>query len=114
MFLFAAIGGGFSDVLGRKPLLFWPVFGYLVVNLMGIVEELFLETIPLEFFYVENISSFFGGSAVFYLARIFTTAGFLLSFVNWTSFLKPIFFQGSYSYITDVTNPEERAARLAR
>lgn len=72
MFFFAAIGGGFSDVLGRKPLLFWPVFGYLVVNLLGIVEELFLETIPLEFFYVENISSFFGGSAVFYLVSYYS------------------------------------------
>jgi membrane protein DedA with SNARE-associated domain len=44
--------------------------------------------LPLEFFYLDSISSFFGGSTVYYL--------------------------GVYSYGTTVTKPKERAHRLAR
>jgi len=85
LIFFAAVGGGISDVLGRKLLLFWPVFGSLVLNLMGIVEDIFLETIPLKFFYVENIVSFFGGSAVFYLARSLKTFNLMIQRIKLSS-----------------------------
>jgi hypothetical protein len=48
----------------------------------------FINDLPIEFFYLENISSFFGGYAVYYL--------------------------GVYSFVTTVTTPKERAHRLAR
>jgi hypothetical protein len=57
-------------------------------TLINIVNYAFIETLPLEFLYLDNIAAFFGGSTVYYL--------------------------GVYSYGTTVTKPEERAHRLAR
>jgi MFS family permease len=49
---------------------------------------LYIFSVPVEFFYLENISAFFGGYAVFYL--------------------------GMYSFVTNVAKPKDRAHRLAR
>jgi hypothetical protein len=56
--------------------------------IFGIINYAFIDVLPVEFFFMDNINAFFGGYAVFYL--------------------------GTYSYITCVTNTEERAYRLAR
>jgi MFS family permease len=77
-----------SDEFGRKPLMFFPMLGIVVSILFNIINYAFIEDLPLEFFYLDNVGSFFGGYAVLYL--------------------------GTYSYVTNVTKPEERAQRLAR
>ncbi len=86
--LFSIIAGALSDEFGRKPLLLLPLIGDFTRMLLNLVNYAFIETLPLEFFYVDNIASFFGGSTVYYL--------------------------GVYSYGTTVTKPKERAHRLAR
>ena len=85
---FSVIAGALSDEFGRKPLLLFPLIGDLTRTLLNIVNYAFIETLPLEFFYLDSIASFFGGSTVYYL--------------------------GVYSYGTTVTKPNERAHRLAR
>ena len=82
------IAGALSDEFGRKPLLIFPILGNVLSRVVGVINATFIYDLPLEFFYVENISAFFGGYAVYYL--------------------------GMYSYITNVTKEKERAHRLAR
>ena len=86
--LFSIIAGALSDEFGRKPLMLWPVIGDLVGTLLNIINYAFIDTLPLEFFYICNVDAFFGGYAIYFL--------------------------GVYSYVTTITNPEERAHRLAR
>jgi hypothetical protein len=76
------------DVFGRKPLMLLPMIGDLIGYIFLIINYAFIEVLPLEFFYLGNFSSFFGGYAVYYL--------------------------GVYSYGTTVTQPRERAHRLTR
>ena len=64
------------------------MFGIVVTMLLNIVNCAFIDVLPIEFFYLDNTASFFGGFAVLYL--------------------------GTYSLVTNVTTPEERAKRLAR
>ena len=86
--IFSLYGGPFSDKLGRKPILLIPILGYIFTALSGIINYAFIETLPLEFFYLETISSFFGGLDLYYL--------------------------GVYSYGTSVTTTENRAYRISR
>ena len=86
--LFSMIAGALSDVFGRKPLILFPLIGNLLAIICGIINYTFIYELPLEFFYMDNISSFLGGYAVYYL--------------------------GIYSYGTNVSKPKDRAYRLAR
>jgi MFS family permease len=86
--LFSIIAGALSDVFGRKPLIILPLIGNLVAIIFGIINYTFRYELPLEFFYFDKISAFFGGYAVYYL--------------------------GMYSYGANVSKPKERAYRLAR
>ena len=88
IFTFSIIAGALSDVFGRKPLILFPLIGYLVSCIVNIINYAFVETLPVEFFYLNRIGSFFGGYAVYYL--------------------------GVYSYGATVTKPTERAYRLTR
>jgi MFS family permease len=85
---FSLIAGALSDEFGRKPLLFFPMLGNLLAMVLNTINYAFIEDLPIEFFYLENVSAFFGGYAVYYL--------------------------GMYSFVTNVTKPKERAHRLAR
>ena len=85
---FSLIAGALSDEFGRKPLLFFPILGNLLAMVLNTINFAFIEDLPIEFFYLENVSAFFGGYAVYYL--------------------------GMYSFVTNVTKPKERAHRLAR
>jgi PCFT/HCP family folate transporter-like MFS transporter 1/3 len=66
----------------------YPLVGYFLGSLINIINYAFIDTLPLEFFYLNKISAFFGGYAVYFL--------------------------GVFVYGTTVTKPEERAYRLAR
>ncbi len=66
----------------------FPIVGYFFSAIGGIISYVFLETLPLEFFYIETLPAFFGGLVVYYL--------------------------GLYGYGASVSEPEERAHRIAR
>ena len=85
---FSIIAGALSDVFGRKPLMLYPLVGYFLASFINIINYAFIDTLPLEFFYLNKISSFFGGYAIFTL--------------------------GVYVYGTTVTKPEERTYRFLR
>jgi PCFT/HCP family folate transporter-like MFS transporter 1/3 len=85
---FSIIAGALSDVFGRKPLILIPLIGYLLGSLTSIINYAFIDILPLEFFYLNRISSFFGGNAVYYL--------------------------GIFSYASNVTNNSDRTYRMTR
>ena len=85
---FSLYAGPLSDKFGRKPLMMLPIVGYFFSAVGGIINYAFLETLPLEFFYIETIQAFFGGLVVYYL--------------------------GVYGYGASVSEPDERAHRIAR
>ena len=86
--IFSLYAGPLSDQFGRKPLIMFPIIGYVISAIGGIINYAFLEYLPLEFFYIDTIPAFFGGLVVYYL--------------------------GQYGYGASVTEPEERAHRIAR
>lgn len=85
---FSCISGALSDEFGRKPLIFFPLLGLVVSFVLNIVNCVFINDLPVEFFYLDNVYAFFGGYAVLYL--------------------------GTYTFMTNITDAEERAQRLAR
>jgi len=62
--IYSLYAGPISDKLGRKPLLMFPIIGVVFTSIVGIINFAFIETLPLEFFYLEGINSFFGGFQV--------------------------------------------------
>ena len=85
---FSIIGGALSDVFGRKPLMVFPLIGYFLSSTVNIICYAFIEIIPVKFFYLNRISAFFGGYAVFWL--------------------------GVYGYGASVTKNDDRTFRLTR
>ncbi len=85
---FSVIAGALSDVFGRKPLMLIPLIGYLLGSFTSIINYAFIDILPLEFFYLYRISSFFGGYSVYYL--------------------------GVFSYASNVTNDSDRTYRMTR
>ncbi|TRY80252.1 hypothetical protein TCAL_13569, partial [Tigriopus californicus] len=86
--IFSLFAGGLSDNVGRKPLLIFPIVGLVLTSLLEILNLVFIDTFPIEVFYVEHVHSFFGGMSVYYL--------------------------GFYGFGTSATNSKERTSRLAR
>ena len=87
-FLYALFVGALSDDLGRKPLLMVPQFGNLLAGISDIFMYVFMEQLPLEFFYLEQLYSLLGGA--------------------------PVYSLGFYGYGSSITTFTERASRLAR
>ncbi len=86
--LFSLFAGALSDDFGRKPFIMLPLFGLMLTDVSLLVNYIFIETLPTEFFYLEYLWYLFGGVAVIYL--------------------------GLYGYVATITTPEDRAYRLAR
>ena len=86
--IYSLFAGSLSDDFGRKPLMVVPMIGIVLTNIALLMNCLFIEELPVQFFYVDRIWQFFGGVSVFYL--------------------------GSYGYVSTITAPDERAYRLAR
>jgi MFS family permease len=88
LLFFSTIAGALSDVFGRKPLILFPLIGYLLSSIFNTVNYAFIKVLPVEFFYLDKVNSLFGGFSIFLL--------------------------GIYAYGTSVTKPDERAYRLTR
>ena len=69
--VFALFAGGLSDIIGRKPTLLVPLLGHIVAGIFDIINNAFIETLPIEFFYLSKIGGFFGGEAVYYLVNFY-------------------------------------------
>ena len=56
-----------SDEFGRKPLILLPLVGFFTGYLLNTIHYSLLSSLPLEFFYTDNVSAFFGGMPIYYL-----------------------------------------------
>ena len=64
---YALIAGGLSDDFGRKPLILIPVVGYFITGIFDLINFIFIDTLPTEFFYFQGFYGFFGGASVYYM-----------------------------------------------
>ena len=86
--LYSLFAGSLSDDFGRKPLMIVPIIGAVVTDAALLLNYLFIESVPLQLFYVEHLWQLFGGISIMYM--------------------------GVYGYIASYTEPEERSYRLVR
>ena len=86
--IYSLFVGSLSDDFGRKPLMLLPLIGVVLTDVALLLNYLFIEQLPVQFFYVDRIWQLFGGGSVFYL--------------------------GSYGYLASITSSNDRAYRLAR
>ena len=84
-FVYTLFVGSLLDQYGCKPFLIIPPIGLLLAVICNIINYAFIEILPLEFFYLENIFHLFGGTPVYYL--------------------------GYYAYGTIIAKPEERESQ---
>ena len=63
IYLFFA--GGLIDKYGCKPFFLFSLTGLLLKVTCQLINYAFIEQLPLEFFYMENIHAFFGGSTLY-------------------------------------------------
>ena len=75
IYLFFA--GALIDKFGCKPFFLFSLTGLLLKVTCELINYAFIEDLPLEFFYMENIHAFFGGSILYYLCHF--TYGTLVS-----------------------------------
>ena len=86
--VYSLFAGALSDDFGRKPLMLLPAIGMILRDAALLINYLFIEVLPLQFFYMQELWKLFGGISILYL--------------------------GVYGYISAYTNTDERAYRLAR
>lgn len=82
---FTLLAGPWSDRHGRKFLILIPILGQALSALSLIINAKFFDVLPFEALYMEYVNELSGNFVVYYL--------------------------GEYSYIADVTSPDERTAR---
>ena len=75
IYLFFA--GALIDKFGCKPFFLFSLTGLLLKVTFELINYAFIEDLPLEFFYMENIHAFFGGSILYMLC--YYTYGTLVS-----------------------------------
>ena len=86
--IFSFFAGALADNYGSKPFILAPMIGLLISDIGILINYIFIDVLPIEFFYIEPIWSFFGGKSVFYL--------------------------GVYGFGTRISKPEDRASLLTR
>ena len=84
--VFTLLAGPWSDRHGRKLLLIIPILGQALTCLTFILNVIFFQKLPFEALYMEFVNELSGNFVVYYL--------------------------GEYSYMADITSPDERTARL--
>jgi hypothetical protein len=80
--LFSFFAGALADVYGCKRFILLPMIGMLISDIGMLINYIFINELPIEFFYIEPIYSFFGGKAVYYLGKIFLKNNLLPFFVR--------------------------------
>lgn len=83
---FTLLAGPWSDRHGRKMLIMAPIFGQAVTAATFLINVRFFNQLPFEALYMEYVNELSGNFVVYYL--------------------------GEYSYMADITSPDERTARL--
>ena len=66
---FSFFAGALADIYGCKRFILLPVIGMLISDIGILINYAFISQLPIEFFYIEPIYSFFGGKAVYYLGK---------------------------------------------
>lgn len=84
--VFTLFAGPLSDSFGRKPLLVFPIVGFIILNFVLLVNSIFFQALTVEFLLFECLQDFTGGRAIFTLA--------------------------ARCYIMDISSKESRTARL--
>ena len=75
IYLFFA--GSLIDKFGCKPFFLFSLTGLVLKVICELINYAFIEHLPLEFFYLDNIHSFFGGPILYFLCHY--TYGTLVS-----------------------------------
>ena len=69
--MFSFFAGALADIYGCKRFILLPMIGMLISDIGMLINYIFIYELPIEFFYIEPIYSFFGGKAVYYLGKLF-------------------------------------------
>ena len=85
--VFTLVAGPATDKYGRKPLMVFSLTGYLLLNIIMLINSLCFYQLPVEFLLLECLQDMTGGVAAFFLA--------------------------AYSFMVDITSPTSRTRRLA-
>lgn len=83
---FTLLAGPWSDRHGRKMLIMAPICGQAITAATFLINVRFFNSLPFEALYLEYVNELSGNFVVYYL--------------------------GEYSYMADITSPDERTARL--
>ena len=66
-FFYSFFAGSLMDHFGTKLFILVPLIGMLIQNIFLLINFVYMENLPIEFFYSMNIFYLFGGKAVLYL-----------------------------------------------
>ena len=86
--IYSFFAGSLLDKFGCKPFMLLPALGGAISSVCLLINYIFIDILPIEFFYMERMYYFFGGDSVLYL--------------------------GTYSYGSLKFKPESRSKALAR
>ena len=85
--VFTLLAGPATDKYGRKPMMVFSLTGFLLLNIIMLLNSIWFYQLQVEFLLLECLQDMTGGVAAFFLA--------------------------AYSYMVDITSPTTRTRRLA-
>ena len=85
--VFTVFAGPLSDTYGRKPLMILSIFGYLLLDVVFLINSFWFHELRVEYLLFECLQDFTGGAVCFYLS--------------------------CYSYMVDAVHPASRTWRMS-